>query len=163
MLVFEPALGRHRCRNCLAAQIEIRSPCGFAAKQKGMNAGVAPLLLSRTGSVSRSPRGETPIVGFTEKPDRDACGRSLRLEGLGFGESVTPRRSVARAARLHTAISAESLVGRRITPIERTELANLRTPFLAGGPRETRVVLGRPERGCHTLLWTTKKRIRCGA
>ena len=123
-----------------------------------MNAGIAPLLLRGTGSVSCSPRGHPSIVRSLYILERNTRGFGLGRQRFGLWKYLVPVRGIVGFAGFDTAIRFEPYIGRWIFPTESTEFLDFTTPlrFLLGG--ETAVILFWLKTHCPPLLKAPNKK-----
>jgi hypothetical protein len=128
-----------------------------------MNAGVAPLLLGRSGSVARTPCCHPAIVGFTKETHRHTRRSGLSFETVRIRETALPFRRVAGTSGFDTAIRAEADVGRGILPILGPKSTDLGSALPFPCFAEAGVVLRWPEAHPYCLLTNASVALRSAA
>ena len=134
-----------------AHKIRIGRVIGLSTGQEGMDACIAPLLLSCSWTVTRAPGSEAPIVGCAQSSERDTGGLCFLFERLCIGETALEFSRVAGGLGFHSLVCGKSLVGRGVSPPFCTKSANLFSASRLVPFREATIVLGRPEL-LHSIL-----------
>jgi len=88
---------------------------GLALEDKRMNAGIAPLLLRRTGSMACAPRSHPSVIHDLQETQRDAgCFRFL-FQGQGVRELLLESPRIVRSLGFDERIRLEPRVSTGIS------------------------------------------------
>jgi len=116
-----------------------------------MNTRIAPLLLSSSRTVTRTPCGHPPIVGLADFFQRNTRGFGFLLQGCRLRKEFPPSLRIGRGPFPSAAVCFESCIGSRVLPVKLLKMSNLLGTLSLFSSTEAPEIFGWPEFSHHLV------------